>query len=230
MAVITFASSKGGVGKTTSALILACEMARRGARVVLIDGDRNQPLTKWAALPDKPERVDVIADTNEETITATIERATYAYDLVIVDLEGSANAMIIYAVSRSDLVIVPLKASVVDAHQATKTLEAVERIARSTRQKVHGVLLLTMAPASVVSAETRAVQAELTDGGWRFLPATIVERVAYRALFSYGGDLSSLPAVGVGNLDAARGNAVTLAAAVIGELNRDAPATVEARI
>ena len=39
MAIIAFASPKGGVGKTTSALLLASELAYRGSRVTIIDAD-----------------------------------------------------------------------------------------------------------------------------------------------------------------------------------------------
>lgn len=39
MAVISFVSSKGGVGKTTSAVVLAGEFAVAGRKVALIDAD-----------------------------------------------------------------------------------------------------------------------------------------------------------------------------------------------
>jgi len=217
MPVITMASSKGGVGKTTSSLLLALELAQAGASVALIDGDRNQPLSKWAALDGKPHNVTVISDTSEDTITQTIEAAAAEYTFVIVDLEGSANAMIIYAVSRSDLVVVPLQASIVDAHQATRTIEAVRRIGHSSRQNVRAVLLMTKAP-NFISAEARHVQSDLEGAGFEFLPAVIHERVAYRSLFSYGGDLQSLPMKQVGNIEAARENAEVYAQSVLAVL------------
>ena len=39
MPVIVFATPKGGAGKTTSALLLASELAARGATVAIIDAD-----------------------------------------------------------------------------------------------------------------------------------------------------------------------------------------------
>ncbi len=48
MPTIVFASSKGGVGKTTSALALAFVLAKAGAPTTLIDADPNAPLTRWA--------------------------------------------------------------------------------------------------------------------------------------------------------------------------------------
>ncbi len=39
MPTIVFASSKGGAGKSTSAVLLATQLAERGAEVTLIDAD-----------------------------------------------------------------------------------------------------------------------------------------------------------------------------------------------
>ena len=64
MPVISFISAKGGVGKTTTALVLACELAEAGAQVTLIDADPNQPLVAWAEKPGRPQGVSVIGWSN----------------------------------------------------------------------------------------------------------------------------------------------------------------------
>ncbi|WP_313228507.1 ParA family protein [Sphingobium yanoikuyae] len=43
MPTIAFISPKGGVGKTTAALLLASQLAR-GAKVSVIDADPNHPI------------------------------------------------------------------------------------------------------------------------------------------------------------------------------------------
>ena len=45
MPVVSLVSPKGGVGKTTTALLIASTLDHRGQNVVLLDGDPNQPLT-----------------------------------------------------------------------------------------------------------------------------------------------------------------------------------------
>ena len=47
MPTIAFVSTKGGVGKTTSALLLAMGLAERGLTVSMVDSDPNLPLKAW---------------------------------------------------------------------------------------------------------------------------------------------------------------------------------------
>jgi chromosome partitioning protein len=46
--ILTFASSKGGVGKSTTCAALASALALDGARVLLIDLDQNRTLERWS--------------------------------------------------------------------------------------------------------------------------------------------------------------------------------------
>ncbi len=105
MPTIVFASPKGGVGKSTAAVLLATELASHGGAVTMIDADPNRPLTQWANLPGKPAKLSVIATTSEESIIDLIEKAAVQTSFVIVDLEGTASMMVGYAMSRADLVI-----------------------------------------------------------------------------------------------------------------------------
>ena len=60
MPVISFVSPKGGVGKTTSALLLATELAQHASKVTVIDADPNLPIHKWSQLPGCPENLEVV--------------------------------------------------------------------------------------------------------------------------------------------------------------------------
>jgi chromosome partitioning protein len=68
MPTIVFASPKGGVGKSTSAVLLATELAVRGVDVTIIDADPNRPVSRWAKRPNKPPSLTVVADVTQETI------------------------------------------------------------------------------------------------------------------------------------------------------------------
>jgi chromosome partitioning protein len=56
MYVITFANPKGGSGKTTSAMLLAEQIANAGGKVTILDCDPNQNIVLWAKLRSKEGR------------------------------------------------------------------------------------------------------------------------------------------------------------------------------
>ena len=91
MPTIVFASPKGGVGKSTSAVLLASELAQKGAAVTVIDADPNKPVSQWAKRPGRPENLIVLSDLSEETIIDAIDSAARQTPFVVVDLEGTAS-------------------------------------------------------------------------------------------------------------------------------------------
>lgn len=131
MPVISFVSPKGGVGKTTSALLLATELAEQGARVTVIDADPNLPIAKWSKLPGVPDNMDVVADVGEATIVDAIDEARSRSPFVVVDLEGAASSRVTHAVSMSDLVLIPIQASVLDADQAARAIKLIRMTGKS---------------------------------------------------------------------------------------------------
>jgi chromosome partitioning protein len=52
--IITFASSKGGVGKSTACAAVAAALAKRGCAIAVIDVDQNQTLHRWFSTHKPP--------------------------------------------------------------------------------------------------------------------------------------------------------------------------------
>src|SRR5690349_23988537 len=94
MPTIVIASSKGGSGKSTSAILLATALAEHGATVTVIDADINRPLSSWAKHAKLPDTLTVVSDVKETTIIDTIEGAAAESQFVVVDLEGTASLMV----------------------------------------------------------------------------------------------------------------------------------------
>src|SRR3954451_17918886 len=86
VAIITVASAKGGVGKSTLSLVVATTLARRGASVAVVDCDPNRNLVTWRAAPAK-STVVVISDVDSSTIARVLRDPTSTYHFVIADLE-----------------------------------------------------------------------------------------------------------------------------------------------
>ena len=136
MPVISFVSPKGGVGKTTSALLLATELAQHASKVTVIDADPNLPIHKWSQLPGCPENLEVVADTGESTIVDSIDDARGNSPFVIVDLEGAASARVTNAISMSNLVLIPIQASVLDADQAARAIKLIRTTGKSQNRVI----------------------------------------------------------------------------------------------
>ena len=215
MAVVSFVSAKGGVGKSTTALVLAGTLAHAGALVSMIDGDPNQPLVAWAALPGKPEGVSVIGGVTEETMLDVIEEEAGRSPFVIVDLEGTASAAVFYAMSRSDLVLIPCQGSQLDAAQATKAVQLIRQNAKAFARKIPHAVVLTQAQAAIETRDLKHIAAQFETNKVPLLRTRMMQRAAFRALFAIGGTLYELTAADVHNPEGARANAEAVAAEVL---------------
>lgn len=125
MPTIVFASPKGGVGKSTSAVVLASELAQTGAEVAVIDADPNRPVSKWGSLDGRPANLSVVSNATEATVIDEIEAWSARVPFVVVDLEGTASMTVAYAISRADLVIIPVQGSQLDAAEAAKAIKLI---------------------------------------------------------------------------------------------------------
>ncbi|BAU94226.1 MULTISPECIES: ParA family protein [Methylorubrum] len=215
MPVIAFANPKGGAGKTTTALLLATELAAKGAAVTVIDADPERWISQWAKLPGKPDNVRIVADVTEESVVDAIEASEEEAQFVIVDLEGTASLMVSNAIGMADLVVIPIQGSSMDAKGGAKMLRLIRNQEKMSRRKIAHAVVLTRTGAAVTSRALRNVAEQLRAGGIDIFATPIVERAAYRDLFDYGGTLAGLSGAQVSNLDKAIQNAREFAGEVV---------------
>ena len=215
MPTICMASPKGGVGKSTAAVILATQLAESGATVTIVDADPNKPVSRWASRAGKPDTLMLVDNVTEQTIIRTIDDAARKTAFVVVDLEGTASMMVVYAISRADLVIIPTSASLLDAVEAVSAVQLVQQQEEAFRIKIPSAVLFTKTSAAIRTRTLASIEAELEANGVPVLETRIHEREAFRALFSFGGTLSELDPKQVRNIPAAVENARAFAAEVI---------------
>lgn len=217
MPTIAFVSPKGGVGKTTAALLLASQLTR-GARVTIVDADPNHPIAAWAKGTALPDNLAVLADVDEDSIIDRIEEAAAQTPFVVVDLEGTAAKIVLLAVSQADLVVIPMQGSQLDAEQASRAIRVLKQHEKITGRAVpYGVLLTRTNP--IIRTRTMGhIQGGLLDAGVPVFTAQLNEREAFRAVFSFQQTLQNLDPREVSNLDKAQANAEQFAAEVIARL------------
>jgi chromosome partitioning protein len=220
---IVFASPKGGAGKSTSAVVLASELAQKGAGVVVIDADPNRPVSTWAKRLGKPESLTVLSDVSEESIIDEIEAAAARAPFVVVDLEGTASMTVAYAISRADLVVIPVQGSQLDAAEAAKAIRLIRRQEKAFGRNIPHAVLFTRTSAAIRPRTLQHIRDELEGAGVPILRTQMHEREAFRAIFSFGGTLGTLEPGQVANLPAAAANARAFAAEVVAALRSGAP-------
>jgi chromosome partitioning protein len=218
MPTIVFASPKGGVGKSTSAVLLATELASRGATVTVIDADPNKPLSQWSKRAGRPQTLTVLADVKEDSIIDSIEKAATESTFVIVDLEGTASMTVGYAMSRADLVIVPTQGSHLDAAEAVKAIRLVRAQEKAFNKAIPFSILFTRTSAAIRPRTLQSIETEFGKQEVPMFDVQIHEREAYRAIFAFGGSLTGLDSSQVANLPAAIANARLFAAEVLEKL------------
>lgn len=218
MPVITFANSKGGSGKTTSALLLAQALAAFKT-TTLIDADPRHPVTTWAEKPGCPKALTVVTNQGEKSILDEIETAAARDPFVIIDLEGTASRLMSYAISQSDLVIIPMKEQQQDALAALNVMQEIHRDMKATRRRIPYAVLFTQSRAAVKSRTARHIAAQFRDNPHiDCFKTEIHERDAFAAMFSIGGTVAGMDPDLVNGLDRALNNIEAFRAEVTAKL------------
>src|SRR5579862_9576048 len=96
MTIICVAGTKGGVGKTTTAVCLAQEAAGRGLDTLLLDLDPQGTAAEWA-----PDLTKHLATQSADEI----KQAAADHHLVLLDTAPGAGAGAIAALEAADLVL-----------------------------------------------------------------------------------------------------------------------------
>lgn len=183
--IITFASSKGGVGKSTTCAAIASALALNGERVLLIDLDQNRTLDRWAKkAPIEGLTVSAI-DPQKFGSFFREKEASGQYDHICIDLPGNREVTLFKALARSDLVVIPAQASEPDLREALVVVSDIRDVAETTGRPIPYRLLLT----KIYPLRTRVTDfayAELARLGLPLFRTALVERSAYREMFLNG--------------------------------------------
>ncbi len=132
--IIAVLNLKGGCGKSTIAVNLACELAGDPDSVLLLDNDSQGTSTHWLShgrLPVRGEFMPLENDADGERLIRAVAARAERY--VVLDAPAHVQAATLAAGKIADLVLVPVTASVVDL-VATEAVVNLIRQARLLRR------------------------------------------------------------------------------------------------
>lgn len=195
MITFAFANPKGGTGKTTSALLLAEQIAQANVRVTVLDCDPNQNIIDWATRRmeygyDVP--FQVLPRPSEDELINAIDNLVDHTDYLILDLEGTANQMVTFALSRADLVLIPLEPNSVEGPHAARAVTLVKRTGHLLQREIPYALLLNRCNAAFETSEERALRREIAGSDVPILPVALMRRTVFARIFGEASLLSEL--------------------------------------
>jgi chromosome partitioning protein len=174
--VLTIASSKGGPGKTTIAMLLAGRLAADRFKVVALDADPTVALVRWAQNTYEGPAFASFAEADEARLAHLIDAENRTADLVLVDTAGFGNRAAAVAMTSADAVLIPTLSGEADVTEAEKTVRLVEGLARAARRDIPARVLLNRVKRTQLA---RHVAREIENAALPVLTATLGDLVAY---------------------------------------------------
>ena len=132
MKVISVLAQKGGTGKTTLSVAIACAATADGLSIVIVDLDPQATASSWGdrrssghpvVLPAQPPRLPRVLD------------ARAGVELAVVDTAPRVEQSAVAAARAADLVVVPCRPAVYDLETVVSTLDVVRAVAPGVRDQ-----------------------------------------------------------------------------------------------
>jgi chromosome partitioning protein len=187
--IITFASSKGGVGKSTSCVALAGAYAKAGQRVHIIDLDGNKTASRWLADDRlRPANITISAP-DPQILTEHLQECArlFAPDMILIDIAGAYEQALTIAIARAHLTIIPASTTEPDIFEAARVARHIQSIfAAFGKIPLYRVLATCVAPL-VTHAQAHGFK-QIARLKLPLLKSLIAERAAYQEI-----GLSGLP-------------------------------------
>jgi chromosome partitioning protein len=195
MNVITFASRKGGVGKTTLTAHVSAFAHVTGHRCLIIDADPQGSLTLWHAMrPDVGLPLRNAAQGIDRLVaSAQIDGVEW----VFIDTAPTTWVVVQEAIRVATMVVIPVRPGFFDIAAVQDTVETVRQ-----RNKAH-VLVINAAPARREQKEAPAVALTRAEFDRLSIPVwsgQISQRTAFVGSLAAGGSAGELhgdPACGI---------------------------------
>jgi chromosome partitioning protein len=189
--IVALLNQKGGVGKTTLALNLAGEWARRGGRVTLIDADPQGSALDWSQQREHEglPRLFSVVGLARDTLHREAPELARDADYVVIDGPPRVTGLMRSALLAADLVLIPVQPSPLDGWASAEMLMLVTE-ARIYRPELAARFVLNRCGARTVLA--RETAETLAEHDPPVLGSTIGQRIAFAVAAQSGRMVSEL--------------------------------------
>jgi chromosome partitioning protein len=178
--IITLASSKGGVGKSTTAASLAGALAFAGRRVHIIDLDNNHTVSRWLGHSASPFPRLTVSAADPQDLTEHLGHVAEAHrpDVTLIDIAGTYERALTVAIARAHLTIIPAAPSEADLFEAARVARHIRSVFQAFGREPLYRLLLTRVQPLASHAQVHACN-EIVRLKLPVLKTAIAHRAAY---------------------------------------------------
>ncbi len=192
--VLSVVGLKGGIGKSTIALNLACCLHRK-RRALLVDSDAQATLRSWAATSAEAERTGPpVIGLDGPALRRDLAQVATGFEVVVIDGPPRLGVETRAAMMVADLVLLPVIPGVADIWALRETLALLDE-ARSVRPELPARVALNRIDRTTLARMTAEA---LSDMPVPVLSAGLGNRVAYgeatlagRSVVDYGTDTAA---------------------------------------
>lgn len=153
MYIITVASTKGGVGKSTFVLNLATVLLNQGKKVAVLDADSQGTVSKWSKVRDymidsgeKIPKLFVAGVRGEALLEIANDKKQQGY-FVLIDSPGVDDSNMRSSLLRSDIVVSTCPASAIDLWEIESLINILKKLQTIQNRKIPLVLLFNKVPS-----------------------------------------------------------------------------------
>ena len=181
--IITLASSKGGVGKSTMTGCLAGVWAAAGQTVHIVDLDNNRTVSRWFGdAARRPDGITVSApDPGGLTEHLGELAATSDPDLILIDVAGTYERALTVAVARAHLTLIPGAPTEADIYEASRVARHITSVFEAFGREPLYRLLLNRVPTLSSSGQLYATL-EIVRLRLPRIKTRVMQRAAYEEL------------------------------------------------
>ncbi|MDX8385307.1 MAG: ParA family partition ATPase [Gallionella sp.] len=175
MPVIAMVGNKGGAGKTTLSINIACGIHRRFS-TVLLDADPQRSSFQWREISEHEHIVEVIDAVDD--VAGLVKQYRNQYDYVVIDCPPSVQSeQTRQALTCSDIAVIPVLPSPLDLW-ATVHVEQEIEWARSVNPRIKALVVINQLESRTLLS--KLMSEALAEIDLPVASTAITRRMAYR--------------------------------------------------